>query len=178
MSDPSVYDVTYTAVDFETTSLYPHSAEVVEIGAVKFDLLSERRETFSQLVKPLGKIPMEATEIHGITNEMVARSPNFEEALPSLEAFVGQSVILAHNSKFDLRFVSEGMKSLPVIDTLRMARNYLSSRRYKLSSLVESPVYHRALPDAISCMELFKRCIRVMEQQRGKTLIYLREITE
>jgi len=177
-SDLSIYDVEFCAVDFETTGLYPNSAEVVEVGAVKFDLVSEQRETFSQLVRPLKKIPMEATEVHGITDEMVARSPIFEEVLPSLEGFAGQSVLLAHNTKFDLRFVSEGMKRLPVIDTLRLARNYLSSRRYKLSSLVESPVYHRALPDALSCMELFKRCIRVMEQRRGKTLIYLWEITE
>lgn len=177
MSDPSVYDVEYTALDFETTSLYP-SAEVVEVGAVKFDLVSERRQTFSQLVRPIKKIPMEATAVHGITNEMVAHAPQFEDVLPSLEAFVGNSVIVAHQARHDLKFVSEGMKKLPVIDTLRMAKNFLSSRRYKLSSLVESPVYHRALPDAISCMELFKKCIRVMERKRDKTLIFLGEITE
>jgi len=176
--EPSVYDVEFCAIDFETTGVYATS-EAVEAGAVRFNLMNDSRVTFSQLVKPpTKKIPPDATNVHGITNEMVFHAPTLESVLPVLEDFSRGSVLVAHHSSFDLRYVTEGMRNLPVINTLRLAKNFLSSDSYRLSKLVESPTYHRALPDALSCMELFKKCIRAMERRRGGAMIYLWEIVE
>ena len=178
MTEPSVYDMTYCALDFETTGLNPHWAEVVEVGAVRFNLLDDCRATFTQLVKPKAKIPKAATEVHGITNEMVEKMPSIDQVMPTLEAFIGNAVVVAHNAKHDLRFVGEDVRKNKAVDTLRLSRNNIAASSHRLSSLVKSPTYHRALPDALSCMELFKKCIRILERKRDRTLIYLWEITE
>lgn len=95
-------------VDVETTGLDPSKDEVIEIAIVKFTYSPDGEvtgiiDTFDQLRQPSFPIPEVATEITGITNEMVAGRQIDEEAINNLidEA----DLAIAHNATFDRRFL-------------------------------------------------------------------------
>ena len=54
-------------------------------------------DEFSTLVNPGIPIPYYASEINGITDDMVADSPNFREALGQFLEFAGDFVLVGHN---------------------------------------------------------------------------------
>lgn len=95
----------YVVLDVETTSLSPWRGDrVIEIGALALEhgkLMSE----YSTLIQIPRAIPFQATQIHGITDAMLMGQPTPEEVFPALEAFLQDSVIIAHNARFDLGFL-------------------------------------------------------------------------
>jgi len=96
-------------LDTETTGTDYVQDKVIELGMVAFDycpqtgMIGDVQGTFNQLEDPGFPIPPESTKVHHITDEMVAgKSINDEE----VEAFIAPaSIIIAHNSRFDRRFV-------------------------------------------------------------------------
>lgn len=64
-------------IDLETTGVETESDRIVQIGAIKYypDGTTEEKDV---LVNPERDIPLEASEVHGITNEMVADAPTFK----------------------------------------------------------------------------------------------------
>jgi DNA polymerase-3 subunit epsilon len=90
--------------DTETTGIRPEKDRIVEIAA--FDPVLNRQ--FTQLVQPGLSIPDEAISIHGITNEMVANAPTFDQAGKAFIEFCGSDcVLIAHNNdNFDRHFLT------------------------------------------------------------------------
>lgn len=162
----------FCAIDTETTGLKPAEERIIEIGAVKFDK-SGVLETYSSLVNPRILIPPFCQELTGITNKMVFGQKEFYEIADDFLAFLGaDSVIIAHNAQFDLRFINaelERIKKSPLpnkaIDTLRFSRwSYPENEHWTLQYLanklkIEVKSAHRASDDARVCMEIFLRCI-------------------
>ena len=62
--------------DLETTGVNIVKDRIVEIGIVKLHP-NGKRESKSWRVNPQVKIPLEASEVHGITDIMVEKSPIF-----------------------------------------------------------------------------------------------------
>jgi DNA polymerase-3 subunit epsilon len=86
----------WVILDTETTGFF--DAEIVQIGIIT--LLGE--VILDSYVKPTIPIPSEASAIHGITDEMVANSPDFPSIYPKIQdALEGKSVII-YNSEFDI----------------------------------------------------------------------------
>lgn len=163
----------FVAFDTETTGLSPHSEGLVEIAAVRFDLLHGAKEYFQTLVNPGKSIPWQATRVHGITDEMVFEAPSIEKVLPSFFQFLEGAVPVAHNAPFDLGFVSlyslrSGLQppEVPVLDSCMFSRRVMPHlASHKLEFLVQQlgigeTTFHRALADARSCMEVFRIAIR------------------
>src|SRR5450830_1194991 len=75
--DMPLSDAGFCAVDLETTGLSSFS-RIVEVGAVRFKVGKEG-EHFQTLVDPGCAIPPGAMRVHGITDEMVAGSPQARE---------------------------------------------------------------------------------------------------
>ena len=72
--------------DLETTGVNIVKDRIVEIGIVK--LYPEgKRESKSWRVNPQVKIPSEASEVHGITDAMVEKSPIFKQIAPEVKNF-------------------------------------------------------------------------------------------
>ena len=96
-------------LDTETTGTDYLQDKVIELGMVAFDycphtgMIGDVHGTFNQLEDPGFPIPPESTKIHRITDDMVeGKYINDDE----VEAFItSASIIIAHNSKFDRRFV-------------------------------------------------------------------------
>ncbi|HEY8279826.1 MAG TPA: exonuclease domain-containing protein [Bdellovibrionota bacterium] len=193
-SDISTLD--FAAFDTETTGLSPHSETLVEIAAVRFNLESGAKEYFQSLVNPLRPIPAQATNVHGITDEMVAGAPTLEKVLPAFFQFLGNSIPVAHNAPFDIGFLSlhslrHGLTppDVPVLDSCMFSRRvFLDQPSHSLQNLVQSlslgeSTFHRALADARSCMELFRAIVakscgpkaswEQLQARHGKLLSFL-----
>lgn len=93
--------------DLETTGLQITKDRIVQIAVIKL-FVDGHTETFNELVNPGQNIPEEIAAIHGITNEMVANAPKFEELAPRLLDFIADSDLAGYNSnKFDIPVLSE-----------------------------------------------------------------------
>lgn len=93
--------------DLETTGLQITKDRIVQIAIIKLHE-DGQTQTLNELVNPQQPISDEIAAIHGITNEMVANSPTFEQVAPKLIAFIGDSDLAGYNSnKFDIPFLSE-----------------------------------------------------------------------
>ncbi len=160
-------DITFVAFDLETTGLFPITSEIIEIGAVKFNLDGEISR-FQQLVKPNNKVSKESFLIHNISDSMLDNQPNISDVIGSFLSFISDSVLVAHNSMFDMSFISYSLIknkiSFPdniALDTRVLGYNLIPEvGNYKLSSLtnyfnINNSTFHRAVFDAEYCMKVF-----------------------
>lgn len=163
-----LFEVPFCVLDLETTGLTPATCEITEIGAVKY-LGGELIGTFQTLVNPGVPIPPTVTILTGITHYMVIEAPMIAEALPTFLEFIGDSVIVGHNVKFDMRFLNAAAEQFGyprlgnrTADTAALARRLVRSdvRNLRLETLAthfRSPVtpVHRALDDARATAHVF-----------------------
>lgn len=89
-------------LDTETTGMH-FSAEVIEIGIID----DHGAVLFDQLIRPRGKIDPAAGRVHGITNEMLASAPTWEQVWPQAEAVLLGKKIGVYNVEFDLRLIKQ-----------------------------------------------------------------------
>jgi DNA polymerase III subunit epsilon len=154
------------AFDTETTGLEVEQGHrVIELGAVELINHVATGKTFRAFVNPGRPVSDKTVEITGITDAMLVDKPPFEDPriLDALLEFIGDASIVAHNAKFDRRFLNmelerAGQAPIPEarwIDTLAMARKRHPGaplnldalcRRYGIS--LESRTLHGALLDA------------------------------
>ena len=177
----SLSDVEFVAFDLETTGLSPTSCEIIEFGAVRFRLDGEELAHMQQLVDPGCSIPRAATRVHGITDAMVKGKPRVPDVLPGFLEFLAgpDTILLAHNAKFDVRFLREaksrvavGLPGGHVVDTLSLAKRCIRGLpSYQLDHLVNhlgiaESENHRALADARLVMSTFITLIRRSPKMR------------
>ena len=170
----------FCAIDTETTGLKPAEERIIEIGAVKFDR-NGIIDTFGSLVNPRILIPKFCQELTGITNKMVFGQKEFKEISSDLLNFIEDSVIVAHNAQFDIRFLNAELERCSLsplqnkaVDTLRFSRwAYPENEHWTLQFLakqfgIEVKNAHRAEDDARVCMEVFLKCIEgSMDRQKS-----------
>jgi DNA polymerase-3 subunit epsilon len=87
-------------LDTETTGLET-ADQIVEICILDHD----GKTLIDSLVKPKGKIPILASRIHGITDEMVAEAPTWPEIWPQVEAALAGRRVAIYNAEFDLKML-------------------------------------------------------------------------
>ncbi len=172
----NTYTSDYVIFDLETTGTSCQLDEVVEISAVKV-VSGEIVDEFSTLVNPGMPIPYYASEVNGITDDMVADSPTFEGVLRNFLEFVGDAVLVGHNiHTFDMKFIQRDAqryfgKSIgnDYIDTLQLARTYLPQlRHHRLVDLadyygIDAEGAHRALNDCRMTQQVFEKLRLEME---------------
>lgn len=165
----------FVAFDLETTGLHPLWSRIVEIAAVRFRHDGCEVGRFETLVDPGMPIPTDATNIHGITDDMVRNQPSMADALSRFVEFLGNTpvVLMAHNASFDRDFLVSAatvhglpLPNLPVIDTLAMARDaFPDAPNHRLPTLLEllgrsSDGAHRAAFDTDGVRYLFERMLK------------------
>jgi DNA polymerase-3 subunit epsilon len=192
LDDRLLTELTYTVFDTETTGLEPSAGdEIIQIGATRIvngRLL--RSEVFDQIVDPRRPLRPEGIPIHGITEEMVAGQPTIDRVLPAFHAFCADTVLVAHNAAFDMRFLqmkeeTTGIRfDQPVLDTLLLsAVIHPHQESHKLEAIcarlgVNVIGRHTALGDAIVTGEVFLRMIPLLEAMGIRTLREAREAAE
>jgi DNA polymerase-3 subunit epsilon len=100
-------------LDTETTGTRQDEDRLLEVGIVRFEYtLDEGRVTrisdvYSGLEDPGIPIPPESTEIHGITDAMVAGQHLDEQRIAAIVE--GATLVIAHNASFDRPFMERRM---------------------------------------------------------------------
>lgn len=132
----------FVVFDTETTGLAPSKERIIEIAAIRF-VDGVPTEIFESFVNPERPIPPEASVINHITDEMVTEAPTISQILPSFEAFVGKSPLVAHNLNFDLKFMYYSGSTLmdhprKYFDTCKLAQKILKNPKYKYDEEFET----------------------------------------
>jgi DNA polymerase III epsilon subunit family exonuclease len=163
----SLKELTFCALDFETTGVNPVFDRIIEIGMIKFTL-KEVLDSYETLIDPQIPIPLQAQRIHGISDNMVNKSPLIEEVKGDLIDFLDNAIFVIQNPAFDLSFVEmfihndKEAKSVHLhsIDTVTLARKtWPHFHNHKLGTLSTNldidHTCHRALSDTEVCMKVF-----------------------
>lgn len=161
----------YAIVDIETTGSYAAAHGITEISIQVSD--GERIvERFDSLVNPGQPIPHFIQAMTGITNEMVAKAPRFEELAGQVHALLKDKVFVAHNVNFDYSFVkSHLLQAGYELDSKKLCTVRLSRKifpglpAYSLGKLcrhlgIEIENRHRAGGDAAATATLFGMLVK------------------
>ena len=182
-------ELAFTVFDTETTGLDPAGGdEIIQIGATRIVAGKLRRESvFEQLVDPQRSVPEAGIAIHGIRPEQLAGQPTIDAVLPAFADFAADTVLVAHNAAFDMRFlqIKEARTGVrfeqPVLDTLLLsAVLHPGQGSHGLEAIAERlgvPVLgrHTALGDAIVTAEVF---VKMMPLLRERGLVTLGQVLE
>ena len=173
----------FTVFDIETTGVDPVRDRIVELAAVRIKCDGEL-EHFSTLINPGRPIPARASAVHHITDDMVKSAPFFEDIADDFHAFIADSILVAHNARFDLSFIQESFfrSGFPLwegktLDSLKLVRTtHPGLPSYKLQhlrgyfGLVSTPGMnpHRAAADVEWTRQLLEIIMTAMMKKAGK----------
>lgn len=185
-------------IDFETTGPDPETCLAVEVAVARFEY-GEPVRTFSSLVNPMCPIPADATEIHGITDAMVADAPTLLDLAPQLAEICQDAQPCAFNEPFDRRVLHREitgsdchafdlawtwldvfvMVASPRIDKYVPGRGRLKLSACALRWGLELGEEHRALGDVVRTGRLLFRLRdrgKVKSSKLGRILAHTREM--
>lgn len=167
---------TFVVFDLETTGLNSSPVtgnmdKIIEIGAYKI-VDGEITEVFSTFINPERQLSEEIINLTGITEEMVADAPTYEQVMPDFFKFCYGSVLVGHNVVgFDYKFVDHYWSALGyemerrLIDTIPLSQELLFLSNYKLNTVAErfnvTFNHHRATDDALATAKIFIELIRI-----------------
>ena len=118
-------------LDTETTGVEPNSGDrIVEIGCVELVNHCPSGRTFHVYINPERSMPVEAFNVHGLSEEFLSDKPVFAEVAQDFAEFIADAKLVIHNAAFDVGFINMEFKRLGlppveqalVVDTLSMAR--------------------------------------------------------
>ena len=147
--------------DLETTGFDVRKERIVEYALIGSDIDGSSINVQS-LVYPAKRIPLEASNVHGITDQDVRDAGTFSEHVGVISKIINDSIIVGHNIiKFDWKILEmecvragvEAPRPRAIIDTLVIARKLKIPGRHKLGILcnkygIELDNAHRADADA------------------------------
>ncbi|MBD1399366.1 3'-5' exonuclease [Pelovirga terrestris] len=176
--------LTYVVFDTETTGLNPTQGdEIIQLGAIRIvngNILY--REIIDQLIDPQRTVPAESVAIHGIQPHLLKGQPTIDKVLPHFQKFSENSVLVAHNAAFDMRFlqIQEERSGItltnPVLDTLLLSSIiHPNQGNHSLDDLakrfnVTIVGRHTALGDSIVTAEVLLKLIPLLEAHEIYTL--------
>ena len=192
LDDRPLTELAYTVFDTETTGLDPSGGdEIIQIGATR--IVNRRllgQECFDQLVDPQRRLSEASIQIHGITPDLLVGQPTMATVLPAFHAFCADTVLVAHNAAFDMRFLQlkEARLGLrfdqPVLDTLLLsAVLHPNQEMHRLEAIAERVGVsivgrHTALGDAMVTAEVFLKMLPLLAAMGIHTLRDAREASE
>jgi DNA polymerase-3 subunit epsilon len=183
LADTRLDRLTYVVFDSETTGLNPRQGdEIVQLAAVR--IVNGRRvegEVFDTLVNPGRAIPPVSTEVHGITDAMVADAPPVLDVVRRFHKFAEGAVLIAHNAPFDMEFLRrvEGQLGvtfdMPVLDTVLLSAvvygqhevHSLDALSHRLGITIPEEARHTAIGDTIATADAF---LKLMPMLAGRGL--------
>ena len=166
----------FVAFDLETTGLSSKTDRIIEIGAVIMKAGKEI-DRFQSFVDPERPLERKIIDLTGIRDDMLKDAPKIEEVLPKFLEFVGDRVLVAHNSDFDTGFIRAECERLgypyhfTVADTLILSQNLLQQlNKFKLdvvSDALSLPdfTHHRAADDAVTCGMIMTKLMERLEEE-------------
>jgi len=166
----------FVVFDLETTGAKTPPCRITEIGAYRIRN-GKITEEFQTLVNPETLIPPFIIQLTGISNRMVKNAPKFAEVAADFLDFIGDSVLVAHNAHFDMRFLNHEIGRIYAdyrvanqhLCTVQLSRKLLPHiANHRLHTVAEYySIFienrHRASDDAFATAKIF--CNFLVEMQ-------------
>ena len=155
----------FAIIDLETSGLSPKNGRIIELAVVVTNQLGEIIKKFSTLVNP-GDGNVGRTDIHGISLSDLKGAPTFDEIAGNVLPLLQNSIIVAHNAKFEEKFLAMEFKAanleipiLPALDTLWLSQIVLDLYDYKLNTVISHfgktfDNAHTALGDVLAVSQI------------------------
>lgn len=165
----------FIVIDTETTGVNAAYDRMVSVAALEVKNGQPVRD-FYTLVNPDRSIPKKATEVNGITNQMVASAPSEHDACVKLLEFLGDAVfgktlLVAYNAPFDSKIIKNAMERYQLhgnarfFDALTFSRQMVPGLSdYKQVTVAEhfnidTSNAHNSLRDCEICAEIINNLL-------------------
>ena len=164
-------------LDTETTGIsIKEGHRIVEIGCIELENLIPTKNKFHCYLNPERKVSQKALEVHGYTDEFLAKQKKFKDIGENFLEFIKGKRLIIHNAEFDLGHLNNelvifGKKKIEneIVDTLVLARDKFPGSPVSLDALCKryrvdnsKRVQHTAL---IDCDLLAKVYINLIDQK-------------
>ena len=164
-------------LDTETTGIsIKEGHRIVEIGCIELENLIPTQNKFHCYLNPQRKVSEKALEVHGYTDEFLAKQKKFQDIGDQFLEFIKDKRLIIHNAEFDLGHLNNelaifGKNKLnnEIIDTLVLARDKFPGSPVSLDALCKryrvdnsKRIQHTAL---IDCDLLAKVYINLIDQK-------------
>ncbi|MDN4754369.1 3'-5' exonuclease [Porphyromonadaceae bacterium W3.11] len=114
--------------DLETTGLDISNDRIVEISLLKV-FPDNSEEMLHTLINPEMPIPASSTEVHKISNEMVADKPTFRDMAKRIAAFIENCDLGGYNCiRFDIPLLAEEFHRVEVPIDLKASRKVIDAQ--------------------------------------------------
>jgi DNA polymerase III subunit epsilon len=155
-------------LDLETTGINISTDRIVEIAIVKINI-DGTKQVKRKLINPQMPIPAGATEVHGITDDMVKEAPTFKQVANEIKQFIEGCDLGGYNSnRFDIPmlieeflragidFSVEGKKFVDVQKVFHLMEQRTLSAAYKFYCNKSLDGAHSAEVDATATWEVLE----------------------
>jgi len=164
-------------LDTETTGIsIKDGHRIVEIGCIELDNLVPTKNKFHCYLNPERKVSEKALEVHGYTDDFLAKQKKFNEVGEQFLEFIKDKKLIIHNAEFDLGHLNNELAILgknklknEIIDTLILARDKFPGSPVSLDALCKryridnsKRIQHTAL---IDCDLLAKVYVNLIDQK-------------
>ncbi|MCY4523376.1 MAG: 3'-5' exonuclease [Halobacteriovoraceae bacterium] len=189
MSNTSAKDLikqlSFCVFDLETTGGNLDSDKIIEIGLIKIENLNIIDEK-SYLIRPEIKIPEFIQRLTSISQKDVKNSPVIEDVIHEIIEFMGDSILVAHNTSFDIPFFNSVLTrlNLPPLKNKSICTNLMT--KYLIPNIMNSNLAyiskvfqikhkkaHRALDDAQATAKLLINYLNVFIQKNVQKINHL-----
>jgi DNA polymerase-3 subunit epsilon len=170
-----IKDQVFCIVDIETNGSNVNKGQVIEIGAVKLKN-GEIIDSYESLVYAKD-VPPYIQEVTNITPSMLKDAPVLKTVLEEFKIFLEDDVFVAHDIKFDYRFISESFKKYNLgelhnrkLCTIDLSKRTIEAQRYGLDFLkdllhIDIDTQHRAYSDALSTTYILKESLSKLPEK-------------
>jgi CRISPR-associated protein Cas2 len=158
----------YVLIDIETSGLSLVNDEIIELSALKVkdgDII----DRFDTMICPERSISHRIESLTGITNIMLKESGgNLKTCIQTFREFVGDSIIVGHNLRFDLGFINHACVKFSIAaienkryDTFELSKKMLPElSSYALKSIaayfnIKNETEHRGLADCYTTKAVY-----------------------
>ncbi len=166
----------FVVFDLETTGAKIPPCRITEIGAYRVKNGAITGE-FQTLINPESPIPPFISILTGITNPMVRNAPKFFDVAEEFMDFIGDSVLVAHNAHFDMRFLNHEIGRIyenyrvgnPHLCTVQLSRRLLphipNHRLHTVADFYSINIEnrHRAADDAFATAKIFVNFLALLQ---------------
>ncbi|BFG69854.1 3'-5' exonuclease [Sediminibacterium sp. KACHI17] len=155
-------------IDLETTGVNISLDRIVEIAIVKINP-DGTQQVKRKLINPMMPIPKGASDVHGITDDMVKDAPTFKQVANEIKQFIDHCDIGGYNSnRFDIPmlieeflrvgidFSTDGRKLVDVQKVFHMMEQRTLSAAYKFYCQKTLEGAHSAEVDATATWEVLE----------------------
>src|SRR6267378_164014 len=173
----------FAVVDVETTGGRAlHGGRILEVAVAILEG-GTIHLAFEALLDPGAAIPPWVARLTGITERMVAGRPRFGDVAASLGHALDAGVFVAHNARFDWRFLEAECLAAGVpapggkpLCTVRLTRRLVPELRHRgLDHVaaffgIENPARHRAFGDALATAHVLRALLERARERGVETL--------